>query len=61
MHILQVPPLEGGAREWPGRAFDPAAPLAGNSVQLELPELLPRPPHGLLRAAAAFYGIRPPP
>jgi hypothetical protein len=31
----------------PRAGFQPATPLIGNSAQLELPGLLPRPPHGL--------------
>ena len=31
----------------PRAGLQPATPLIGNSVQLELPGLLPRPPHGL--------------
>jgi hypothetical protein len=40
----------------PRAGLQPASPLIGNSVELELPGLLPKTAAWLARAAAAFSG-----
>ena len=46
-HILTSAAPRRRCRGVPRAGFQPATPLIGNSAQLELPGLLPRPPHGL--------------
>jgi hypothetical protein len=46
-HILKSAAPRRRCRGVPRAGFQPAIPLIGNSAQLELPGLLPRPPHGL--------------
>ena len=53
-----MPPLEGGARQCSGRASNPHPRLVvGNSYPVELPGVLPKPPHGQALRRSPFAGF----